>query len=141
MKFSSRLAVLLVCMATLPITLLAVAPGSEEEILERIKPFGKLCRAGDSCVTAGIVARASGVPRSGMEVYNSYCFACHTTGVSQAPVLGDRSAWMPRLRKGVDVLYESTFNGLNLMPARGTCANCSDDELQATVDYMIEQSR
>lgn len=141
MKLLFWLVALLVCIVALPATLLAVAPGSEEEILERIKPFGKLCRVGDSCVTAGMVARASDVPRSGMEVYNSYCFACHTTGASQAPILGDRSVWRARIGKGADALYESTLNGLNLMPARGTCINCSDDELQATVDYMLEQSR
>ena len=44
----------------------------------------------------------------------------------------------PGIAKGIDVLYESTYNGLNgVMPARGTCMDCSDEELQATVDYMV----
>ena len=45
--------------------------------------------------------------------------------------------WAPRIGKGIEVLYESTYNGLNTMPVRGTCMDCSDEELQATVDYMV----
>jgi cytochrome c5 len=39
----------------------------------------------------------------------------------------------------METLYASTFNGLNAMPARGTCMSCSDDELKAAVDWMVEQ--
>jgi len=121
--------------------LFAIPPGSPEQIVERIKASGQLCRAGDPCVTAGTVFSASAMPRGGMEVYQGFCFACHTTGASNSPILGDMAAWAPRIEKGMDVLYESTFNGINLMPARGTCNNCTDDELRAAVDYMLDQVR
>ena len=68
-----------------------------------------------------------------------FCFACHATGVSDAPLLGDVAQWEPRIAKGMDVLMDSTLNGLNAMPARGTCVNCSDEELQAAVEHMLPQ--
>ena len=115
----------------------AVPPGTTEEIAERIKPFGSVCRAGEDCGTAAAVT-ASG-PLSGQAVYDQFCFACHMSGVGGAPLLGDVAQWEPRIAKGMDVLMDSTLNGLNAMPAKGTCMNCSDDELQAAVDYMLEQ--
>jgi len=36
---------------------------------------------------------------------------------------------------------QSTINGLNgMMPARGLCTDCSDEQLKAIVDYMLDQS-
>jgi len=114
----------------------AVPPGTTEEIAERIKPFG-VCRAGDDCGNAA-AAVASG-PLSGQQVYDQFCFACHNAGVGGAPLLGDAGQWQPRIDKGMDALMASTLNGINAMPAKGTCMNCSDDELQAAVDYMLDQ--
>ena len=56
-------------------------------------------------------------------------------------MFGDAAAWEPRVAKGLDELMASTVNGINAMPAKGTCMNCSDDELSAAVDYMIEQTQ
>ncbi|HEY5647172.1 MAG TPA: c-type cytochrome [Pseudomonadales bacterium] len=117
----------------------AVPPGSDDEIRARLEPFGSLCRAGEDCGTAA--ATADSGPKSGEEVYSQFCFACHATGVSGAPLLGDAAAWAPRVDKGMDVLMTSTLNGLNLMPPKGTCMGCSDDELQAAVTYMVEQTQ
>ena len=113
----------------------AVPPGTADEIRERLKPAGSLCRTGEECGTA-TAAVATG-PLSGEEVYNQFCFACHATGVSDAPLLGNAEQWGPRVDKGMDVLMQSTLNGLNAMPARGTCATCSDEELQAAVEHML----
>jgi cytochrome c5 len=115
----------------------AVPPGTTEEIAERIKPFGSVCRAGEDCGAA--VAAISSGPLSGQAVYDQFCFACHAAGVGGAPLLGDTAQWQPRIDKGMDVLMASTLNGINAMPAKGTCMNCSDDELQAAVEYMLEQ--
>ncbi len=115
----------------------AVPPGTTEEIAERIKPFGSVCRVGDDCGSATEVASSG--PLSGQAVYDQFCFACHLSGVGGAPLLGDAAQWEPRIAKGIDVLMASTINGLNAMPAKGTCMNCSDEELQAAVDYMLEQ--
>lgn len=71
--------------------------------------------------------------------YQLSCFACHSSGAAGAPVTGDADAWSERLDKGMDVVMTNVINGLNAMPAKGMCMDCSDDDLRALVDYMIEQ--
>ncbi len=117
-----------------------VPPGSDAEIRERLQPFGRLCRMGDDCGGAETAQAGSGT-MSGEQVYNQFCFACHATGVSESPLLGDAQAWAPRIAKGVDALWESTTNGLGLMSMRGTCMNCSDDELREAMDYVTGQAQ
>ncbi len=112
--------------------------GTEAQIRERLQPVGTVCRAGQDCGTA-VAAAASG-PMSGQEVYDKFCFACHASGVSGAPTLGDAEQWGPRAAKGMDELMQSTLNGLNAMPAKGTCVSCSDDDLKGAVQYMLDSS-
>ena len=119
------------------ISLFAAAKTEEQRaaIIERIKPHGSVCLEGDtSCATA--VAAASSGPRSGEEVYNSACTACHSTGAGGAPKVGDAVAWAERIAKGKDILHSSGINGVagTSMIARGGCMNCSDEEIMAAVD-------
>ncbi|MCZ6641615.1 MAG: c-type cytochrome [Gammaproteobacteria bacterium] len=120
-----------------------VPPGTDDEIRERLQPFGSLCRTGDDCGGATRMAGSGDGSGSmtGEQVYKTFCFACHATGVSESPLLGDTDAWAPRIAKGIDALWESTANGLGLMPVRGTCMNCSDDELRAAMDYVTGQAQ
>ena len=86
----------------------------------------------------GAVAEAS----PGQEIYDQYCFSCHNPGLSGAPRLGDAEAWGPRIAQGRAVLLASTMEGIApAMPQRGLCFSCSDEELAAAVDYMIERGR
>ena len=75
--------------------------------------------------------------------YMASCFACHSTGAAGAPKVGDGMAveWEPRLEKGLDAVVANTVNGLNTMPAKGLCFDCTDDDLRAIVEYMIEKSQ
>jgi len=75
----------------------------------------------------------------GQKIYQASCQACHVAGVAGAPKLGDKEAWAPRIAKGNDALLLSVKNGLNAMPPKGTCMSCSEDELRAAVEYMVEQ--
>ena len=75
----------------------------------------------------------------GQGIYKASCQACHAAGVAGAPKLGDKDAWAPRIAKGSDALYTSVLKGLNAMPPKGACMSCSEDELRAAVDYMVEQ--
>lgn len=111
----------------------------KDEISARVAPVGSLCMSGDECAAAPIVV-ASG-PRSGEDIYNSKCIACHSSGAAGAPKLGDTGVWAPRIDKGIDELYASVLNGFKGMPAKGLCMDCSDDELKATVDYMVIKSQ
>ena len=73
--------------------------------------------------------------------YQATCFACHGTGQAHAPVVGDIIEWEIRLEKGVETLVNNTINGLNgIMPARGLCTDCSDEELKSIVEYMLSES-
>lgn len=103
---------------------------------ENIKPVGSVVVAGES--TAGAVAAG---PRSGVDVFNGSCMACHATGAAGAPKVGDKAAWAPRIAQGMDTLAQHAVTGIRAMPPRGTCAACSDDELKAAVEYMVGESK
>ena len=81
-------------------------------------------------------------PINGKEIYQNFCFSCHTPGLSGAPKLGDSEAWAPRIAKGKALLLQSTIDGMPpAMPPRGICMSCSDEELAAAIDYMIGESQ
>ena len=112
------------------------------EIEERIRPVGETCLQGDSNCGGPAVATNAG-PRSGEDVYNAACMACHATGAAGAPVLGDVAAWADRIAKGTEALNSSGINGLpgTGMIAKGGCMACSDEEVMAAVDYMVVGSQ
>jgi cytochrome c5 len=115
----------------------AVAPGSAEQVRERTAPVGQVCRAGMGC--GGVAATAGpGGTMSGQQIYDQYCFVCHATGVTEAPRFANAEDWETRVTKGMDTLLETTLSGMNAMPAKGTCMACSEDELQAAIDYMVD---
>jgi cytochrome c5 len=68
--------------------------------------------------------------------YNKSCTFCHAAGVSNAPKAFDAEAWKPRLAKGTDKLVASVKNGLNAMPPRGMCTDCTDADYTALIKYM-----
>lgn len=116
----------------------------EDDIRDRISPAGQPCVVGEECAAGISIAGAgSGEPKDPATVYQTFCFACHGTGANEAPILEDVEAWAPRIAKGMDALYDSAINGFNnnLMPARGLCMDCSDDDLKAAVDYLVEASQ
>lgn len=112
----------------------AAADMSDDAIAERIKPVGSVYLEGD---TPTDTAAVSG-PRSGDAVYGTFCIACHGSGVLSAPKPGNAGDWSPRLAKGMDVLTDHALNGFNAMPAKGSCMDCSDDEIVAAINHMIE---
>lgn len=113
-------------------------PRMEARILENIKPVGEV-NVGDVPAAAAAPVAAAG-PRSGKDIFNSTCMACHGTGVAGAPKVGDKAAWSPRAAKGIDGLLKSATNGLNAMPPKGTCGACSDEELKGAIEYMLKET-
>ena len=83
------------------------------------------------------------VSLSGEQIYKKSCANCHGTGVAGAPKVGDVAAWSSRIAKGDAVLYDSAKKGISgtAMMARGTCGSCSDEELEAAVDFMVSKSK
>lgn len=110
----------------------------EAKILENIKPVGQV-NVGSVPASAAAPAAAAG-PRSGQDVYNASCMACHSTGVAGAPKVGDKAAWSARAAKGIDGLLATANSGLNAMPPKGTCGACSDDELKGAIEYMLKET-
>ena len=76
-------------------------------------------------------------PRTGEEVVKAQCFKCHETGKGGAPKIGDRDAWIPRLREGLDITVRSAMKGHGGMPARGGMADLTDSELRSAVIYLF----
>lgn len=104
---------------------------SVEDIKARIMPVGHVA-------ISGAAAAVDTSPRSGAEIYQQACFACHATGALNAPKLGDVAAWEPRIAQGFDVMLEHAIKGFNGMPPMGTCGDCSDDDIKIAIEHMIE---
>ena len=116
----------------------ALSDKQRAAIEARIAPVGEVCLLGDSSC-GGAVAVANAAPRSGEEVYNSACIACHSSGAGGAPIVGDIAAWQPRIAVGMAALYDSGVNGVpgTSMMAKGGCMSCSDEEINGAVDFMV----
>jgi cytochrome c5 len=79
--------------------------------------------------------------RSGDQVFNTYCIACHMSGVAGAPKFGDKADWQSHIEKGMETLLANVTNGINAMPPKGLCFDCSDDEIQNAIQYIIDNSQ
>ena len=131
---------------------------------ENLAPIAQLCLAGQDCVgsrTGGPAAAAepaavAATPGTAAEpaaepvlvaqaddgfdlqaTYQMFCFACHSTGLSGAPRPGDAEAWAPRMEKGREEIIAIMNRGLNAMPPKGLCNNCTDDQLWELSQYMV----
>ncbi len=79
---------------------------------------------------------ATAAPGAGEALYKQACVVCHGTGVANAPKLGDKAAWAPRVQQGMPALMQSVLNGKGAMPPKGG-STASEPELRAAVDYMV----
>jgi cytochrome c5 len=112
---------------------------TNDDIAQRLKPVGEVCIQGQECAAAGpATASAGGGARSGQDVYGKFCTACHGSGLLNAPKTGDGAAWTARADAagGLDGLLKHAISGINAMPPKGTCGDCSDDELKAAIQHM-----
>ena len=74
----------------------------------------------------------------GQATYDEFCVICHQGGVAGAPRFENEKDWKPRLTgKTIDDLVESATKGLNIMPEKGTCVECSAEDLKAAIQYML----
>lgn len=91
-----------------------------------------------------MLASGAAFAADGKAIYDQACMACHAQGVAGAPKFGDSEAWAERIAKGMDVLYENSIKGFQgeagVMPPKGGFANLSDEEVNAAVDYMVENA-
>jgi cytochrome c5 len=84
------------------------------------------------------VSRTTKAPdRTGKEIVETQCVKCHGTGVGGAPKIGDRAAWTPRVKQGLDAVVRSAIHGHGAMPPRGGMADLTDAEVRTAVIYMF----
>jgi cytochrome c5 len=90
-----------------------------------------------------LVAAGSLFAATAEETYKNSCGACHDAGVANAPKLGDKAAWAPRVKQGKDAMYKSALNGKpgTAMMAKGGFANLSDADVTAVVDLMMAKAK
>jgi len=139
---SIGLAVIL-CLSLLAAAAMAQSDRVNEAIKSRLAPAGSVCMAGDECAGAPAAAdEAAGGQRDPADIYSSTCTTCHAAGVAGAPIVGNAEQWAAVLeQREIEAVYANAINGIGGMPAMGLCMTCSEDEIKATVDYMIGQSQ
>ena len=86
---------------------------------------------------AGIVKASAG---AGEALYKQACVACHAAGVAGSPKFGDKEAWAPRIKTGLDMLTASVIKGKGAMPPKGGSA-ASDVDIRAAVEYMVSAAK
>lgn len=106
-------------------------PADAEGASNRIAPVAK--------VQMAAAAPTAAKERSGEELYKAVCGTCHETGVAGSPKTGDKAAWAPRLKLGLDGLLKSAIAGKNAMPPKGG-SDANDNELARAIVFMANQS-
>ncbi len=85
--------------------------------------------------------QAAAVNPAGEKLYKSVCFACHATGVANAPKFGDKAAWAPYIKTGMDAMVKVAMQGKPPMPPKGGAANASEEDIRAAVQYMVDHAK
>jgi cytochrome c5 len=93
-----------------------------------------------SIVMAFPLSCAQADERSGKDIVDAVCAECHTTGVDNAPKIGDRQAWSSRASQGLSTLTVHAIEGIRNMPAHGGDPKLSDLEIARAITYMVNQS-
>jgi cytochrome c5 len=143
-KTPRQLAIVIVLAFVVPVLLISIiaslatrsvtpepVASSDEAVAKRLKPVGEV-----------VVVEGSDQPgqRSGKEIVDSVCAACHTTGLLNAPKIGDTAAWAPLIKQGLKQLTEVAIKGIRQMPPRGGNPELTDVEVARAVAYLANQS-
>ncbi|MBA2656669.1 MAG: cytochrome c5 family protein [Tatlockia sp.] len=125
--------VLFISILVLSHSVQALSSLDRQKIEERIKPVGQVHLAQQ-------IARLNSPRESGKgkAIFEQYCSICHQGGLAGAPKLHDKQDWKPRLDKStLSELIASANKGLNAMPVKGTCKDCTDEDLKNAIQYML----
>jgi cytochrome c5 len=143
-KTPKQLVIVVVLAFAIPIALVVLLsqlitdvrpPGRQEAqtgVLNRIKPVGEVTL---------VEASAPQASMTGEKVYQDVCKVCHEAGLVGAPKLGDKAAWAPRIKRGINVLYTNAIKGTDKgMPPKGGNRDLADIDVQRAVVYMANRS-
>jgi len=104
---------------------------SPQAVTDRIKPAAQVTISASS---------AGGAAKTGEEIYQTVCAACHSTGAAGAPKLGDAPAWAKRIAEGQKKLVADSMKGIRAMPPKGGATDLSDYEFERAVVYIANKS-
>jgi len=104
---------------------------STEAVADRIKPVAQVT------IAAG---GADGAAKTGEQIYQTVCTACHSTGAAGAPKMGDTAAWGKLIAQGQKTIVADATKGIRAMPPKGGATDLSDYEFERAVVYMANKS-
>ena len=82
---------------------------------------------------------------NGEAIWAVACFRCHMYGTNGAVLLDEKEYWDATASKGIDELFESVWEGkqgeYGVMPAKGFCNLCSEDEIRKSVFYIFHLAK
>ncbi len=90
--------------------------------------------------TATQPAAAQSGGRSGKQVVDAVCVACHGSGANGAPKIGDTKAWSKRAAQGLTSLSQNAIKGIRQMPPHGGSSGVTDVEIERAIIYMVNLS-
>lgn len=106
------------------------APSEDASADDRIVPV--------ATVAMGQAVAANAGKRSGEELYNAACVACHGSGAMGAPKAHDAAAWSAHLGGNLKALVASAIKGKGAMPPKGGVADATEEELSKAIAYMMK---
>lgn len=131
---------ILAAVALLAFWAFAAQASTSDDLAKRLEPVGQVCIQGKECPGMDVAATAGGAggAKSPDDVIAKHCNACHGTGLLGSPKIGDSADWDKRAKEqgGLDGLLAKAISGINAMPPKGTCADCSDEELKGAIKKM-----
>ena len=84
-----------------------------------------------------------GTLAKGENIYNNVCASCHMYGTAGAATMVDFSSWNKSANKGMDKVLDNVMEGYNgalrVMPPKGNCLSCSDEDIRASVIYIYKK--
>lgn len=102
------------------------------KVEENIKPV--------AVVELAAAGATGGAEKSGEEVVKAVCSMCHAAGLMNAPKIGDKGQWAPRIALGYETLVKHAIDGIRTMPARGGNPALTDGEIASAVAHMANAS-
>jgi len=114
-------------------TIDVVAPtAAVSKVEENIKPV--------AVVEVAAAGNGAATEKSGEEVVKAVCSMCHAAGLMNAPKIGDKAQWQPRIAQGYETLVKHALDGIRSMPARGGNPALTDGEIANAVAHMANAS-
>lgn len=128
-------------------------PKGEAATSERIAPVGAvyagdtgraaMAAAQEAAKAAAAAQVAYGGTTDGKTIYGNLCHSCHDTGAGGAPKITDKAIWAPRVAEGLETLVKHAIEGYTgksgIMPAKGGNPSLTDEQVKATVQWIVEQ--